>query len=191
MSDVVMRTPCNNWRRARLTNTTDNGFPSKVPTKTMPAGVGDNAAQGTAASVHMLGTNHPNVYNSWAMKFYGVGSNNNTFLARLVGWTYCKGVLVNNQDSFFDPTDLFEVTVTLTSSVTGPAGGVIDTTNLFADTIVLTANTANAGVNINIVSPANDRAGYLIVDFIGFDFLEPIFSTGASATSCNALMRGM
>jgi hypothetical protein len=184
---TLIGTLSQSWQRARRVNATDNGFPSRVPTRTKPSGKGTDAAQATSSAV-FGDADSLLVQNSVMMKFYGVGSNNNTFSARLVGWAHVieEGDLSSD---FWDPTDLFEVQVTLTSTIVGPTNGLLGATQLFADTITLTGTTANANVNIMICSPANDRAGYLTIDFVGFQMIEPIFTTGASATSCNALLR--
>lgn len=182
---MLTETICNRWRPFRATNANDNGYPSRVPTATEPVRSGNSAAQATTMAVVDFGSDTVQVQNAVKIKFYGVGSNNDTFSCRFIGWEFVNPG--NVALGFWDATDLFEVLVTLTSSITGVSGRTPDQTNLFADTITIVGATANAGVNINVVSPANDRAGYLVVDFLGFRKVEPIFTTGGVATSCNAM----
>ena len=182
---AVLLTNAQPWQRVRQTNTTDTSFPSRVPTRTKPSGVGDAAAQTTSAIVGDNGTVAGPVQNGFRLKPYGAGSNNNTMSVRVYGWAYCidQG---NANTAFWDPTLLVELLCTLTSSVTGPAGGVVTTTDLFADTIALT--TGNDDVSVDLVSPTGDVAAHVVGDFKGFAFLEVTFSTGSSATNCNALI---
>jgi hypothetical protein len=41
---------------------------------------------------------------------------------------------------------------------------------------------------VEVVSPVNDTCGFLLVNLNGAVKLELIFTTGGSATSCNALI---
>jgi hypothetical protein len=180
---MEIQTLARRWQRARTINATDNGFPSIVPTGTMPSGIGDNAAQASAAAVEDLLVSvadgvGPNVAK---FVFFGVGADNTTFSVRTYGWTY---LFTGNPDTaLWIPVLLFEVAVTL-SAVTGVAGLAIDNTNRFADTISLTiGNTAD----VVVTSPANDTVAHLVADVKGFQLLQHTFTTGASATSCNSL----
>lgn len=176
----------------RATSATDNGFPSRLPTLTKPSGLGDAAAQ-TTSSVLDFGclSGGGQVQNAAMLMFFGAGANNTTFSARLVAWTLILGDPAGTASNrpVWMPLDLFEVQVTLSSTPIGVATGIITATDLFADTITLTGTTANANVGIEIVSPANDRPAHLIVDFKGSMLIEPIFTTGGSATNCNGLLR--
>ncbi len=185
MGDVALQTEAGRWRRWRTVNATDNGFPSKITTATRPApSIGSDAAQATSAAVWELASNAGGkVQNTIKLIFYGAGSENNTFLARLIAWNLAHE---GNPDvAVWVPTPLFEVTCTLSTAV-GVGSRLIASTDRFADTIALTANSANDDIDISIRSPAANYPGVVKVDMEGPQLLEMIFTTGGVATSCNA-----
>ena len=184
---MLIETQISRFQRVRSTNATDNGFPSRVPTGTLLIGNGTAAAQASAAATRNIVNHGPDGMgkNVVTLVFYGVGSDNATFSARLIGWrrVYENGV---ESTSIWIPVKLCEVAVTLSTAV-GVAGKLIDETNRFADTIALTGTTANDDVSIDIVSPADNTIAHMVVDFKGAEVIEVTFTTGGSATSCNAL----
>lgn len=186
--NTLLMTQALNWQRARQANATDNGYPSKLPTATEPANsLGTNAAQATSASVFdWANPSKSDVGQNGIMgMLYGVGANNVTFSARVIGWRWLMEGDPNS--AIWVPTDLCELQATLSSTLVGLAGKLLTATDCLADTITLTGTTANANVGVEIVSPANDRPAYFILDVKGFQKIEFIFTTGASATSCNTL----
>ena len=186
---MLVQTLSNNSRKVRRTNATDNGFPSKLITATKPTGIGDSAAQATESAIIFDGSNAgAATYNAVVLQFFGAGANNNTFSARVIGWSKLieDGNVVTQ---VWVPTDLCELAVTLSSTLVGLAGKTVVATDLFADTIALTGTTANDDVSIDIVSPANDRPAHVVLDIKGFQIIEVTFTTGASATDCNGLFR--
>ena len=186
---MLIETLSQNLRKARITNATDNGFPSRVPTATEPTGTGNNAAQATASAVFNLGIGGLSSQNAVFIKPFGVGSNTNTFSLRLIGWNYVldPSTPEDRTLAFWDPTVLVEYACTLTSSVTGVSGSTVSTSNLFPGTMTLTVG--NANVSNDLVNPAGTIAAHAEVDLKGFQKLEFTFTTGGSATSCNCLFR--
>ncbi len=186
MSMVVLGTTSMKWRRVRSTNTTDNGFPSRIIRATEPSGTGNSAAQATASAV--IDMTQPDgggiTQNAMIIKPYGAGANNATFSLRVIGWR--KVEEGDPTTTIWDPTVLVELACTLSSTPIGLAGKVIVATDLFADTIVLT--TGNDDVSCDIVSPTGDVAAHAVVDLKGFTKIEMTFTTGGSATNCNALV---
>jgi len=183
---VMLMTMSDRFRRVRQTNCTDNGFPSRLIQAARPSGNGNSAAQATASAVFDLGTDMAGsaAQNGLVLKPYGAGSNNNTFSLRVIGWR--KIDEGDPATSIWDPTVLCELAVTLSSTPIGLAGKVILATDLFADTIAVTYG--NANVSVEAVSPANDIAAHAVVDLKGFQLVEVTFTTGGSATNCNALI---
>lgn len=177
------------WKKLRSTNTTDNGFPSRIPRATRPSGIGDSAAQATASAVHDNSSRLSDfpVQNVGRFVFFGAGSNNNTFSARLIAWDLVH--VDTDATEIWIPTVLFEVALTISSTPIGLAGRDVVATDLFADTISLTGTTANDDVSIDIVSPANDTIAHLVADLKGAQLWEMTFTTGGSATNCNALYK--
>lgn len=180
---MLLETLSQSFRKARSVNQTSNGYVSKVPTATEPSG---DAGTATGASVFDLSSPTGALsQNGLVAVFYGTGSNNNTFSARLIGWRPVGET--NTLTMLWIPVPLIEVAVTLSSTPVGVVGHTIVATELFADTIALTGTTANANVGVELVSPANDTIAILSADLRGFRKLEWSFTTGGSATDCNCL----
>lgn len=198
MPDVLINTLSTPWRKVRNTNETSNGYVSKIPRATDPwvsAGVTGDADTATGASViNLLNSQNKSmpIQNGISLLFYGIGSNNNTFSARVLGWSNVgtdRADVVTDDMQIWIPVVLVEVAVTLSSTPVGLAGKAVLNTELFADTITITGTTANAGVNVNVVSPANDTIARMFLDCEGQQYIEVQFTTGGSATSCNALYK--
>lgn len=167
--------------KARTTNQTSASFVSKVATATEPTGTGSSAAN---ASVLLMNTGSIAKPPLLQICPFGVGSNNNTFSLRAIGWrqTGPDGAT----DALWLPVLLAEILCTLSSSCPGVSGKIVADTEYFADTVAVTYG--NANVSVEVVSPANDiSCGHVMVGVKGFPKVELSFSTGGSATSCNAL----
>ena len=195
-----LKTFASRYARWRTTNATDNGYPSKVPTRTAPAeSFGTNAAQATSAAVRVLvpggftrkgvvvpGSGEACVRSTLEMIFFGAGADTNTFSCRVLKWVAVyEG---EPEAALWIPVPLFEVQVTL-STPPGLANAIVNGSQLFADTITLTGTTANDDIDISIRSPANNTIASLKCDLEGAQIIEAIFTTGGSATSCNGLLR--
>lgn len=173
------------FRKARSVNQTSNGYVSKIPTATEPSG---DAGTATGASIIELGNNGGTGQNLVIICPYGLHASvdNKTMSMRVIGWR--EAGVDNQATKLWIPVPLVEVACTLTGTAIGVAGKALIATEGFADTIALTGTTANDDVSVDIVSPANDTIGHLVVDVKGFQKLELSFTTGGSATSCNALV---
>lgn len=168
--------------KARSVNQTSNGYVSKIATGTTPNG---DAGTATGASIITLCHEGITGVSGAVILPYGVGSNNNTFSMRVIGWDR----IGNDPNTLlWVPVMLLEVQVTLSSSCVGVAGREVVATELFADTIALVGTSGNPNVSCEIISPANDTIAHLTLTFKGFAKAELSFTTGASATSCNALV---
>lgn len=190
MSSVMIDTFASPWRKWRNVNCTDTSFPSKIPTVTEPTGTGLTATD--ASVVDLVGGVRVGASgkNAMVLAFFGAGSDTNTFSARLIGWNPLetdRGAPVTSGTQLWIPTVLCEVSVALSVQV-GIAAKALINTDRIADTITIVGTTANAGVNINIVSPANDTMAYLLIDLMGFMKAELTFDM-TGATDGNALYR--
>ncbi len=181
---MITSTLSRGWQRARKVNATDNGFPAKSLIAAQPSGNGNNAAQATASAVYSI-TDGTQSFNGLVIKPYGAGADDATMSVRVIGWSY---LIEDNVigTAGWDPTVLVELACTL-STVVGVAGLLVINTDRFADTLALTYG--NDDVSVDIVSPANNVAAHAVVDLKGFQLVEFTFTTGASATSCNALFK--
>lgn len=170
---ITIKTKVSNMDKVRATNATDSSFPSRPPTKTQPSGEGVyDAANGAAETGNIL-----------KIIPFGVGSNDQTFDIRILGWSKV-GTGVGS--GLWVPVILAEASCVLSSSAPGVDNKLVDSTNFFCDTI--TALTAlNALTSVEIVSPANNVPGFLAVDYRGFKLIEIVFDM-TGATSGNALV---
>lgn len=162
-----MQSLVSGYSKARTSNDTVSSFASKVATVTQPSGTGVITVEKTGRFTR----------NNVILVPYGAGADNNTMSVRVISWREASGLWI--------PTIVCEVACTLSTSVGVAAATVIDTER-FADTLTLTYG--NAGVDCQVFSPANNTPAHVVVDAKGATILEVIFSTGGSATSCNALV---
>ena len=177
---MLLETLSQKFRKVRSVSQTSNGYVSKVPTATEPTG---DAGTATGASVIDLGTGGEYTQNGLMAVFYGTGSDNNTFSARVLGWRYVED---NPNTRLWIPVMLVEFALTLSSTPVGVAGKTIVATELFADTIVLTYG--NDDISVDIVSPAANVIAHVVLDTKGSQKIEFSFTTGGVATDCNALI---
>jgi hypothetical protein len=178
---VLLETLTAGFRKARSVNQTSATFVSKVPTGTEPAGDAGTATGASVFDIAPTGASGGAGPNAVLVMPYAVGADNTTFSVRAIGWR-----LIGSDPAtlLWVPTLLVELACTA-SAVVGVAGRAVVATERFADTITLT--TGNDDVSVDIVSPTGDVAGHALVDIKGCQKLEFSFSTGSSATSCNAL----
>ncbi len=190
-SDVQMLTKATPWRIARKVSQTSTSFVSKIPTKTEPAG-----DAGTATGSSVIDLTDPLfggvAQNGICFMFFGAGSDTNTGACRVIGWskiiTAPQGTFVDDNNTLWVPTVLAEFAYALSLQV-GVANAVLTASDRFADTITLTGTTANAGVDVDVVSPANDTIGRVFLDLQGHQKVEFSFHTNSSSTNCNALYK--
>lgn len=151
-------------------NSTEGDFPAIADLAAAPASVdesGDPSAnyaviQSTGAAVLDLA-------------FFGVGSANNTFNARVYGYHQYKG-------GDYTPHLLADVTCTLGALTGRSGGGTVSNSNLYVDTIVAAALGVRA--NAAIFSPANDNKASLRIGLSGESYLAVFFDM-VTATSGN------
>lgn len=158
-------------------NVTTNGFTTQVPTITSPTGtIQFGSDDGGIASNGLL------------LVPYGVGSNTNTFLMNVIGWREVVGpVYQAGTSKLWIPVVLATFTgCTLDSALPGVVNSDLGTTQYFCN--AMTLGTGNSGISVEVVSPASgDYIAHAVVDVKGFRKVGVYFSTGGSATSCNAL----
>lgn len=183
---MFLETKSCRWFKARSVNQTSNGYVAKTTTATEPK---DDAGTATGASVITLGYGNGNpVPSSFKALFYGVGTDGQTFSCQIYGWNQAG---TEADEILWIPTPLLEVQVTLSSAIPGILSRYVKSTELFADTIAIVGTEGNPNVSCELISPANDRIAHAKFSVVGFAKLELTFTTGASATSCNALLSGM
>jgi hypothetical protein len=163
-------TEVNEWLELLDTNSTSSSFAATAPTATEPTG--DNVI-----TLSRLGTM---VCQNLMLAFFGAGNDDQTFDARVYGWQQVAGLWV--------PTLLAQLSCTL-STVVGVAGYPVLNTERFADTYSL-ASGFNANVSVEVVSPANNTIGHVLLDVRGFSKIQVDFDM-TGATSANALYKGL
>lgn len=185
MSNAMLLTQSGPFQKARSVNQTSASFVSKVSTTTEPVG---DAGTATGAAVFDLCQNLDSgpVQNSLLVMPYATGNDNVTFSVRVLAW---RRAGPNSADGtgvlpIWRPMLLVELLCTASLDV-GVSGAYVLNSERFADTIALT--TGNDDVSVDIVSPTGDVAGHALLDMKGARKIELTFSTGSSATACNAL----
>lgn len=168
--ETVPVTPTMNFRKGHATNSTATSFASKIPTITEPSGDG----------VHKVapGSWMPNAIMA---VFFGAGSENDTFSARIIGW---RKIATGGGDpnTLYIPMVLAELGCTISATV-GIANSPLVATDRFVDTISLI--TGNDDVSIDIVSPTADEIGHVVLDIKGCNYLEFSYDmTGATNGNC-------
>lgn len=168
-----LATFCGKLKKVQSSNSTDASFDALVSTTTEPTG------DGVIDLVDLGGYQHNNA------KFipFGTDANNETFKMRISGW---RPLEISGSTTLWVPTLLCEVTVTLSSTQAGVAGAGVVATEYFADTLTLTYP-ATDGISTQVVSPANDLPGHVVIDCKGCAKLRVDFDRNSSAASCNAL----
>jgi hypothetical protein len=166
------------WQKARDVNQTSNGYVAKDPTATEPTGTGTTA---TNASVINTAPNGVASYNAILLIPYGAGADDATFSVRVIGW---KSIGGNGTTGLWIPFVLAELAVTLCTAV-GVSAKIIVDTERFADTLVATKG--NTTTSVDITSQADNTIAHAGVALKGSQKVELSFTTGGSATNCNAL----
>lgn len=172
---MLVETVSMSFRKARSANSTDSGFPSRVPTMTAPSGTG---------VINLCTSDGMLAQNGMVLLLYGLGADNDTMSCRVIGW---RSVGENDVTTgLWIPVILCEFAAVL-SGATGVAGATILNTERFADTITLT--TGNDDVSVDIVSPTGDVIAHAMMDLKGFQKVELTFKLGGTPpTSMNALV---
>lgn len=176
---MLIETLSGDYRIARSTDSTDASFPSRINTITEP----------TQDGVYDLSTGLPLVQNLALILPYGVGSDNDTFSVRVIGWRKVGtarpgGQVPAGNTRLWIPLVLAEYACTLSADV-GVAGAIIDNTHRFADTMTLT--TGNANVSEELVSPGGDLKAHAVLDLKGVHKLEFTFQITSGTTAMNCL----
>lgn len=195
MASMYLSTMSPEFLLARTTNSTDAGY--RTVTNILgfdngPTGDGSNASQSTSkcillASPLTYDASNNKTPNGILICPFGTGADTNTMLMRVLGWNLVKSG-VDKTKWVWHNTLLGEYTCTLSSTPVGVAGGVIDANQLFADTIAIVGTSGSSNAH-DIVSPATDLSGSVLLDIKGSHRVELNFSRNASATSCNALYK--
>lgn len=193
--DILTNTRASQWHLARNTNQTSASFVSRLPKAAEPVGDADTATGASIIDLTHVAEGSPQTgpsQNGVCACFFGAGSNTNTFSARIIGWSAIgtdRKNSVTPDNRLWVPIVLAELLCTIKSAIPGVANTVLGTTQLFADTIAVVGTAANQGVGIDIVSAGNSTIAHVFCDLRGSQKLEFSFSTGSSATSCNALYK--
>lgn len=182
----TLRTP---YKKARLVNYTTNGYPTFIAGQATVPTLTDVSSATAQVGIELSQPNGGASQNAVQVLPFGVGADDATFSMRIIGWQKSIGLVGKEvlDTELWVPLVLVEVLCTLSTFV-GVAGRYVLDTERLVDIITLVGTTGNAGVDVDIVSPGNNTPGRLLVDLLGSSVLEVQFTTGGSATSCNALL---
>lgn len=164
----------------RTTNSTTAGTSINNPadTLTKPSGAGV-----VELSAGMITYGPPRFF----LLPYGVGSDTNTFLMSVFGWDIIPGNGSTTADQWTAYL-LASFTCTLSSGVTGVAGGTVPATSFYCNSIAL-GKGGTAGVSQEVTAPTGSVKAWCWVDTKGCQLIETLFAMNNSATSANALWR--
>ncbi len=169
--------------KVRKVNCTDTSFDALAYTTTEPI-VDAQTATGRAA-IDLVnrsgGVSNNTVPNSVQIFPFGAGSDDQTFDMRVIGW---KPAIYDSLTIGWIPYVLAGFSCTLSTSV-GVAGSTAVATDRFVDTITRISAQGN-DVSSEIVSPANNTPGHVVVDLKGCLKWEVSFDM-TGATNGNAL----
>lgn len=183
MATTTIMTQWGALKKARSVNQTSTSFVSKVPKAAEPVA---DAATATGEATIDMRNGGSLVQNGVLILPYAIGSNNNTFSMRVIGWRRFGD---NPETYIWLPVTLLEVLCTVDSGLVGLANKTIIATEMFCDTITIVGTTGNPNVSCEIVSPADAASiAHIVVDAKGFEKIELSFSTGSVATSANAII---
>ena len=192
-SENSLLTLTGSLRKVRSVNESSNGFRTLLMVHAQPNGtlaVANGAMDvgtATGASILVNAKQGTTGQNGVLLLPYGLQASvdNKTMSMRVYAW---HPVGEDTQSTLlWKPTKLIEVACTLTGTDIGVALMTLIATEGMADTITLTGTTANANVGCEIVSPADNTGGHIVLDLKGAPLWEVTFTTGGSATSCNCL----
>jgi hypothetical protein len=164
-------------------NYSTNGYPTKIPTTTAPSGDG------------VIGFGHLGGYCPGHLLLIPIGIGAGaTFSLKVLGWRATK--LPPGQPAtlpLWVPVELATYAITL-GTATGVAGSDLGVSTLFPTTITstggptfITTGAAPICPDWFQISPGSNSIGMISQSSFGFRFLEVIYTTGGSATSCNGL----
>ncbi len=173
--------------KARATNQTSATFVAKPPQAAEPAD--DTAAVTSGTNQVWFDMNRGCGFTQNGLKIMpiGVGNDNTTFSLRVYAWERYGS---DSTTYIWWPTLLLEAACTIDVDIVGLAGRLLGTSDVGVDTITLVGTSGNANVSHELVSPADGKSqAHIIVDTKGAERVEITFSTGSSATSCNALVK--
>jgi hypothetical protein len=175
------------FRKALSANSNDSSFASRVPTVVEPTSDG---------VVNLAWPHGGTVPQSLLVLPYGLGSDNDAFDLRVIGWRHIGAVGQGPAlAALWVPTILVEVTCTISAAV-GVAGSPVLNTERFADTITVksagfeptyTADTTRAG-SVRIFSPTNDLVGWFVLALDGLEKIEFTFDQTTNTPTMNALI---
>lgn len=181
MNATALQTHPNAYRRVLATNSTASAYTAKADTTTVPAASnGESSAGYIDLRAGAAGNMAPN---NVLLKFFGVGSDNNTGNCRVYG----VKEIVSGTTTSYTHVLLADYAFTLSAAV-GVASGVVSASERYADTITRTTGVEN--VADQLVSPTGDVAGHVLVDCKGHTALLIELIVG-TATSVNALYAGV
>jgi hypothetical protein len=173
MPGVMIETMKMGLEKVFATNSVLATIPVLVPTVVDPKGDGIFKLKGSSGSA---GPSAPNV----AVCFYGTTTNNQTFLAKISGWS-CIGNL-------WVPVPLLALSGILGTAVGNDGNADVAEANLFADTLTVATQFSPAPF---VVNPVDNSVAWAFLDLLGCDRMQIQFSTNGSSVSLNALARSL
>lgn len=187
MSVVQTVTEVQPLRRVFATNVTTASYSAKADLTTLPTtGESTDAVDGTTGYIDLAYGRSPGATPDLVkLKFYAAGNDDGTGNCRVYGLAEVRSA----SGTSYTHVLLADYALTFSTAV-GVANGVVTASERYADTIVRTFGIEN--VADQLLSPANNVAGHVVVDVKGFRYILIDPNTDSAAvTSVNALYSGM
>lgn len=148
-------------------NSTATSFTANAATTTEPTGTG----------IVTLSRVNGRVHDNVLLVFFGTDANNETFDARVTGWSKVGTLWV--------PVVLAEFECILGAGV-GVSGASVADTDFFVDTIAIDAAFSGlSGTAVQVCSPTGDQVAHVLMDMKGFAKMEVEFDlTGGASANC-------
>ena len=175
-------------RKFRSVNSDSSAFPSLADSLTPPPSDQGTAAGRATIELAPSAGEVPNYIQLWP---YGLGSDNDTFSMRIIGWRRIVPCDSNGMCQW-TPHIIAEIACTISTAV-GIAGGQVLNTERYADTITIvseptiTAATTREGASLILNSPANNTRANIILCTEGCEKLELQFDQTLGTPGMNAL----
>ncbi len=165
------------FRKLLSANRTASAFTARTDLTAMPAATGEG--EGTTGYIYVSDSN------TVLIKPYGTDADGETGSLRVYG---VRPIVSGGRVQSVTHVLLGEYGFTLSSTLTGVAGGVVGASEFYADTISQTYGLEN--VADQVFTPTGDEPAHILVDRKGHDVLLVDLIVGTAA-SVNALIAGV
>jgi len=186
---VIPVTHTSPWKIASNTDSVNNSALGSIPSKADIAPGGGSPTSGIIFG--------PEMGSLLLIRFFGTGVDNSTYTGRIWRWDQIvrrAALTTDDPNTAIQWTPELHCAFTITlCGKTGIAGGLIDASHRYADTIAVTTDRGLAPLNTRVIGPGGDDVpAALAIDYIGSPVFEAeITLSGGTATAMNFMYRAL